>query len=242
MERRSLHAVLLSGVADATRLAGPLAAALDGTGPAILPLDAGLPAARLHALLDAFRPDVVVGVAGDATVRSDRRGAAPDTAVVVATSGSTGEPKGVELSGAALLHSARASLARVGALPGERWLCCLPVTHVAGLQVLVRSLAADTEPAVAARADAGALTGSGAAHVSVVPTQLARLLDDPAGAAALAGFSLGAGRRGGFARGTARAGAGRRGAGGDHLRDDRDLRRVRVRRGAAGRRPRAGRR
>ena len=63
MERRSLHAVLLSGVADATRLAGPLAAALDGTGPAILPLDAGLPAARLHALLDAFRPDVVVGAA-----------------------------------------------------------------------------------------------------------------------------------------------------------------------------------
>ena len=189
MERRSLHAVLLSGVADATRLAGPLAAALDGTGPAILPLDAGLPAARLHALLDAFRPDVVVGVAGDATVRSDRRGAAPDTAVVVGTSGSTGEPKGVELSAAALLHSARASLARVGALPGERWLCCLPVTHVAGLQVLVRSLAADTEPAVAAHADAGALAGSGAAYVSVVPTQLARLLDDPAGAAALAGFS-----------------------------------------------------
>ena len=109
--------------------------------------------------------------------------------MVVGTSGSTGEPKGVELSAAALLHSARASLARVGALPGERWLCCLPVTHVAGLQVLVRSLAAGTEPAVAPRADAGALAASGAAHVSVVPTQLARLLDDPAGAAALAGFS-----------------------------------------------------
>jgi O-succinylbenzoic acid--CoA ligase len=184
-----LHAVLLSGVADATRLTEPLAKALDGTGPAILPLDAGLPAARLGALLDAFRPDVVVGVAGDATARSDGQGTAPDTAVVVGTSGSTGAPKGVELSAAALLHSARASLARVGARPGERWLCCLPVTHVAGLQVLVRSLAAGREPAVAARADAGALAGSGAAHVSVVPTQLARLLEDPAGTAALAGFS-----------------------------------------------------
>ena len=189
MERRSLHAVLLSGVADATRLIGPLAKALDGTGPAILPLDAGLPAARLAALLGAFRPDVVVGVAGDATGRSGGQGTAPDTAVVVGTSGSTGEPKGVELSAAALLHSARASLARVGALPGERWLCCLPVTHVAGLQVLVRSLAAGSEPAVAAHADAGSLAGSGAAHVSVVPTQLARLLGDPAGTAALAGFS-----------------------------------------------------
>ena len=83
MERRPLHAVLLSGAADAARLIDPLAAALDGAGPAILPLDAGLPAARLGTLLGAFRPDVVVGVAGDATARSGGQGTAPDTAVVV---------------------------------------------------------------------------------------------------------------------------------------------------------------
>ena len=53
---RPLHAVLLSGVADAKRLIEPLARALDGTGPAILPLDAGLPAARLRQLLGAFGP------------------------------------------------------------------------------------------------------------------------------------------------------------------------------------------
>ena len=62
--------------------------------------------------------------------------------MVIATSGSTGAPKGVELSAAALRHSARACLARLGARPGERWLCCLPATHMAGLQVLVRSLVA----------------------------------------------------------------------------------------------------
>jgi len=95
----------------------------------------------------------------------------------------------VELSAAALLHSARASLARVGALPGERWLCCLPVTHVAGLQVLVRSHVAGTEAAVAPAADARALAESGCAHISVVPTQLVRLLAEPGGADALAGFS-----------------------------------------------------
>ncbi len=189
MDKRPLHAVLVSGAAGAARLAGPLAKALDGTGPAILPLDAGLPAARLRALLDAFRPDVVVGADAEATVRSDGQGTAPDTAVIVGTSGSTGEPKGVELSAAALLHSATASLARAGALPGERWLCCLPVTHVAGLQVLVRSYVCGTSPAVAARADARALAGSGCAHISVVPTQLARLLDSGGGAAALAAFS-----------------------------------------------------
>ena len=184
-----MHALLLSGPDGAARLAGPLAEALDGTGPAILPLDAGLPAPRLRRLLDAFRPDVVVGADGDATFRSDGGGAAADTAVIVGTSGSTGEPKGVELSAAALLHSAGASLARVGALPGERWLCCLPVTHVAGLQVLVRSHVAGTEPAVAPAATARALAESGCAHISVVPTQLVRLLAEPGGADALAGFS-----------------------------------------------------
>jgi o-succinylbenzoate---CoA ligase len=187
--RRSLHAVLLSGPADAKRLIDPLARALDGSGPAILPLDAGLPAARLRQLIDVFAPDAVVGPDGDATVRSGEKKTEPDTAVIIATSGSTGEPKGVELSAAALLHSARASLARLGAQPGERWLCCLPVTHVAGLQVLVRSLVSGTEPAVADAADAASVTSAvetGCAHVSVVPTQLVRLLGDEGGAAALA--------------------------------------------------------
>ncbi len=109
--------------------------------------------------------------------------------MIIATSGSTGEPKGVELSAAALLHSARASLARLRARPGERWLCCLPVTHVAGLQVLVRSLVSGTDPVVADAASAAAVAdavAAGCAHVSVVPTQLVRLLADDGGAVALA--------------------------------------------------------
>jgi o-succinylbenzoate---CoA ligase len=95
-------------------------------------------------------------------------------------------PKGVELSAAALLHSAQASLARVGAQPGERWLCCLPASHIAGIQVLVRSLVSGTDPVLAERADAQTVAGCGCAHVSLVPTQLLRLLDTPE---VLAGFS-----------------------------------------------------
>ncbi|MBO0804876.1 MAG: AMP-binding protein, partial [Nocardiopsaceae bacterium] len=57
------------------------------------------------------------------------------------------------------------------------------------LQVLVRSLAGGTEPAFAPRADAAALAASGCAHVSIVPTQLARLMDDPDGPAALSAFT-----------------------------------------------------
>jgi o-succinylbenzoate---CoA ligase len=191
---RPLHAVLLSGAADADLLAEPLARALDGTGPAILPLDAGVPAARLRQLIDVFQPSVIIDGDGEATVRSSSSawispGISPDTAVIITTSGSTGAPKGVELSAAALSHSARATLARLGARPGERWLLCLPPSHVAGLQVLVRSLISGTERAVAPAATADALAASGCAHVSLVPTQLVRLLDEPGGVAALAGFS-----------------------------------------------------
>jgi O-succinylbenzoic acid--CoA ligase len=194
---RPLHAILLSGAADAERLIGPLGQALDGTGPAILPLDASLPAAKLRQLIDAFAPDAVIGPGGQAAGRSaPSETALPETgtptAVIISTSGSTGEPKGVELSAAALRHSARASLARVGAAVGERWLCCLPVTHVAGLQVLVRSMEGGTDPAIATAATAATLQAAadaGCAHVSLVPTQLVRLLAEPGGADALARYS-----------------------------------------------------
>ena len=184
---RPLRAVLVERATP--RLVELLAAALDGTGPAILPLDAGLSPGRLAEVVAALRPGSIEAADGVTSVRSvDSEGVAEGTAVVVRTSGSTGSSKGVELSAAALRSSARASLDRVGARPGERWLCCLPATHVAGLQVLVRSLVSGSEPVLAERADAEAVAGSGCAHVSLVPTQLHRLLE--AGPATpLAGYS-----------------------------------------------------
>lgn len=152
-----------------------LAAALDGSGPAILPLDASLPTPRLDALLAAFAPDEVEDHGGITHCRYDKRPFNEDVAVIICTSGTTGRPKGVLLSSDALLHSARASLARIGACAGERWLCCLPVTHIAGIQVLIRSIVTGTEPVLAGRADPQTIAASGAAHVSLVPTQLQRL-------------------------------------------------------------------
>ena len=186
MTLRPFRAVLVERATP--RLVELLAAALDGAGPAIAPLDAGLPPARLAELIDALGPGSVEDTEGVTSARSGpSETVAEGTAVVIGTSGSTGAPKGVELSAAALRHSARASLERVGAQPGERWLCCLPVTHVAGLAVLVRSLVSGTEPVLAERADAGTVAASGCAHVSLVPTQLQRLLQEASGP--LAGFS-----------------------------------------------------
>jgi O-succinylbenzoic acid--CoA ligase len=108
-----------------------------------------------------------------------------EAALVITTSGSTGVPKSVLLSAAALRASADATHARLGG-PG-RWLLALPATHIAGVQVLVRSLVAGTSPAVldlapGFRAEAFAdaarplLASSGPHYTALVPTQLARLL------------------------------------------------------------------
>jgi len=170
---RPLHAVLTPGPDG--RLLGALGAALDGTGPALLPLDPALPPARLAELVAAFAPDAIVRPDGIEPLGSGP-GVAPDVAVVLATSGSTGAPKAVELTADALQASARASLARLGAGAG-RWLCCLPTHHISGLGVLVRSLVTGTDPVIADRVDTGLIMDAGCDYVSLVPTQLRRLLD-----------------------------------------------------------------
>ena len=152
-----------------------LAAALDGTGPALLPLDPDLPGPTAERMRAVF---------GRASVRED-------TAVVIATSGSTGRPKAVELTAAALTASAAASLRRLGARPGQRWLCCLPTFHVSGLGVLVRSLVAGSDPVFAATVSAEVISASGCAFASLVPTQLRRLLDSGAGPGPLEAVLLG---------------------------------------------------
>lgn len=168
---RNLHAVVLP---PGPLLARRLEAALDGTGPAICPLSPGLPEPALRAVLDALAPAAVE--TPDGTVTRDS-GRPTDAAVLIATSGSTGQPKIVELSAEALRFSATATLQRVGAAPGDRWLCCLPTDHIAGIQVLTRSIVAGTTPVIQERFSPAEALASGVQHISVVPTQLRRMLD-----------------------------------------------------------------
>jgi o-succinylbenzoate---CoA ligase len=108
--------------------------------------------------------------------------------VVVETSGSSGEPKRVVLSRSAVLASVAATERRLGGAGG--WLLALPATYVAGLQVIVRSLAAGAEPALLD--EHGSVAAAAAAaepdFVSLVPTQLHRMLDDETETAALRTF------------------------------------------------------
>lgn len=151
-------------------------AAVWSRGDAVLPLDPGLPDGALAAVLAALRPARLERPDG-AEDLPDPLPLAPGTAAVVATSGSTGAPKGVVLSHAALEASARASTARLAATAADRWLCCLPLQHVAGLQVLVRSRLLRVDPVVHAGFDPAAVARADATLVALVPTQLQRLLD-----------------------------------------------------------------
>src|SRR5690606_37280409 len=172
---RSLHvrpAAVLPGGTGREAVAALLAAlpgALAGSAPAVHPVDPGA----------ALPPGPAVP---------------PGVAAVVRTSGSTsGTGHLVALDGAALVASARATHERLAG-PGQ-WVACLPSHHIAGLQVLVRSVVAGTEPVVLNTTDGFRATDLAAAvgrlrddvpgYLSLVPTQLARVLADDVAVAAL---------------------------------------------------------
>lgn len=149
--------------------------ALDGSGPALLPLSD----------TDPNGADLALKLVANGALAAFEDDPADPTALVLATSGSTGAPKGVLLSAGQLAASASATESRLGG-PGH-WLLALPANHIAGMQVLLRAARAGTEPLVLDRekpfaaADfatvAGRLSGPGR-YVSLVPTQLARVLKD----------------------------------------------------------------
>ena len=122
-------------------------------------------------------------------------GNVPDegTALVVGTSGSTGIPKLAMLPASALRASADATHERLGG-PGT-WLLAMPPHHIAGVQVLLRCLAAGTQPAFvdltagfrpAAFAEAATALRGDRRYTALVPTQLVRVLADDAAARAAA--------------------------------------------------------
>lgn len=171
-------------LADAPRTPAEVAAFLPRLGRA---LDGGAPLMPVPA--SGVERERLLEVGGGVRVP-------PETALVVPTSGSTGEPRLALLSRSALKASADATHASLGG-PG-RWLLALPTTHIAGLQVLVRSLHSGQDPVVVdwtegftahSFVQAAASLDKAASELphygALVPTQLQRLLDDGAGVEAL---------------------------------------------------------
>jgi len=100
-----------------------------------------------------------------------------DISLLVATSGSTGTPKEIGITSEALLASARASNKFLKATKGQTWSLLLPLTHIAGINVLVRSIELETEP-IDLRNHLG--TYPDADFTAIVPTQLFNALNGDA--------------------------------------------------------------
>jgi len=97
-------------------------------------------------------------------------------ALVVGTSGSTGDPKGVVLTHDAVHASAIATSTRLAVdSTTDSWLACLPLAHVGGLSVVTRALVTGTRLVVHDGFDADAVQGAGTTLVSLVSTALRRI-------------------------------------------------------------------
>ena len=148
-------------------------------GEAVTVLDPAAPPAVRARLLDLLRPTHLLDEKG----RRDLPGGvavAGDTAAVVATSGTTATPKGVELTVSGLEAMGAGFATAFGSPAADRWLICLPLHHVAGLAILARARVSGAGLVVHAGFEIDAVASSPSAErttlVSLVPTMLHRLL------------------------------------------------------------------
>ncbi len=122
-------------------------------------------------------------VPGPGTLRPAAAHTSDGIATVMHTSGTTSEPKPIELSYGNWLANALGSAVALGLDPGERWLCPMPLTHVGGLSIPIRSAIYATTAVLHPRFETGAVLRElmdpkrEITLVSLVPTMLVRLLD-----------------------------------------------------------------
>jgi O-succinylbenzoic acid--CoA ligase len=145
------------------------------SGAVAVPIDLRLPDPPL-----AGARRVIDAPLGDGSPVGPRPHDLDATAIVVHTSGTTSAPRAIELTFGNWLWSALGSGAALGTKPDDVWLCTLPLSHVGGLSILLRSAIYATTADVHERWDterALRAIDAGATLVSVVPTTLTRLLD-----------------------------------------------------------------
>ena len=147
------------------------------SGDAVFPVDQRLPPQAKESLIRQFKPSVVINSAGQSELPNSEPIEHND-ALVIATSGSTGAPKGVvhtHESIRALLHM---SQSRLNTDSSTHWLLCLPVSHVAGFSILARSILFGNPISILNKFDAEEVKNAaraGATHVSLVPTTMQRV-------------------------------------------------------------------
>jgi O-succinylbenzoic acid--CoA ligase len=159
--------------------------AVPRVGAVQVPINTRLTGSERAAILDSIRPQAVIDhefhLKPDISASGETRVDPAAAFVVIHTSGTTGRPKPVELTYGNFHASALANAANLGVDPADRWLCCMPLFHVGGLSILTRSVINQTEAVIHEGFDVryvkSALMEEQITLVSLVPTQLSRLLD-----------------------------------------------------------------
>jgi len=176
--------------------------ALMKLGAVALPLSPRLTEAERAAVLDAERPAVDLNDAAELTqTEADLpllgEHDMDDLQCRILTSGTSGEPRTVGLTYGNFLFSAVGSAFNLGVEPADRWLCCLPLSHVAGLSIILRSVIYGTTAVLLDGFDtdqvASTLVSGDISVLSLVPTQLIRLLEADADLSAPRAILIGGG-------------------------------------------------
>jgi O-succinylbenzoic acid--CoA ligase len=163
-----------------------LAHALMKVGAKLLPLSPRLTAEERGAIVGAEEPIVDLDDPGELTqTEADLpllgEHDMDEVCARVLTSGSTGTPHPVGLTYGNFLWSAVGSAFNIGMEPEDRWLCCVPLSHVSGLSIVMRSVIYGTTAVIHDGFDAdrvaAALESERITVVSVVTTMLMRLLE-----------------------------------------------------------------
>ena len=152
-----------------------------GAGDAVFPIDQRLPQVAKDSLVKQFKPSVLIDGTGSIVTLANSQPTEEHDALVIATSGSTGNPKGVVHTHDSIRALLNMSQARLQTDSSTHWLLCLPVSHVAGFSVLARSIVFGNPISILPKFDEDELkaaANNGATHVSLVPTALNRI--DPA--------------------------------------------------------------
>ena len=147
-------------------------------GDAVLPIDQRLPPTGKKLLLDAMAPSEVIDASATSSSLPNGRPLQEGDALVIASSGSTGSPKGIIHTHSSLLAGAQASASRLQLTADDHWLVCIPVSHVGGFSVITRALHTGAALTLHPSFDATAIQEAsthGVTHTSLVATALSRI-------------------------------------------------------------------
>ena len=147
-------------------------------GDAILPIDQRLRPSGKKMLLDTMAPSEVIDASFTASSLPNGRPMQDGDALVIASSGSTGSPKGIIHTHSSLLAGAQASASRLQLSASDHWLVCIPVSHVGGFSVISRALHTGAALTLLPAFDVAAVqeaAKNGATHASLVATALSRI-------------------------------------------------------------------